>query len=137
MGILIQRMLRDKVFGLKSRGRLSGVFRAIASTLASLCVLMASTIMPVAASSANSYNVAPANTGSEGEPLLPDGLRLLPYTMQGGYKVFHLTARPVWWNNGRGLVVEAWAYNGTAPGPEIQVDVGDKVKVIVQNDLPE
>ncbi|MCL6445084.1 MAG: multicopper oxidase domain-containing protein [Alicyclobacillus sp.] len=81
--------------------------------------------------------VAPAGTGSQGEPILPDGLRLLPFTMEGGYKVFHLTARPVWWNDGNGLMVEGWVYNGTVPGPEIQVDVGDKVKVVVQNELPQ
>ncbi|GGJ13174.1 hypothetical protein GCM10010885_23100 [Alicyclobacillus cellulosilyticus] len=81
--------------------------------------------------------IAPMGTGSEGEPLLPDGLRLLPYTMQGGYKVFHLTAKPVWWDDGDGQKVEAWAYNGTVPGPEIQVNVGDKVEIVVQNDLPQ
>jgi manganese oxidase len=81
--------------------------------------------------------VQPLGTGSRGEPLLSEGLRLLPYTMEGGYKVFHLTAEPVWWDTGDGHKVEAWAYNGTVPGPEIQVDVGDKVKVVVNNQLPQ
>jgi manganese oxidase len=81
--------------------------------------------------------IAPIGTGSKGEPSLPDGMRLLPYTMQGGYKVFHLTAEPVWWEPSPGKKVEAWAYNGTVPGPEIRVNVGDKVKVIVTTKLPE
>ncbi|GLG02294.1 hypothetical protein Alches_23350 [Alicyclobacillus hesperidum subsp. aegles] len=85
----------------------------------------------------NQDRIAPMGTGTKGEPVLPDGLRLLPYTMQDGYKVFHLTAEPVWWETSAGHKVEAWAYNGTVPGPEIRVNTGDKVKIIVTNDLPE
>lgn len=81
--------------------------------------------------------IAPLGTGTNGEPKQADDLRLLPYTMENGYKVFHLTAEPVWWQVQPGKKVEAWAYNGTVPGPEIKVDQGDKVKIIVKNDLPE
>ncbi|MCL6442334.1 MAG: multicopper oxidase domain-containing protein [Alicyclobacillus sp.] len=81
--------------------------------------------------------IAPLGTGSNGEPVLPDGLRLLPYTMEGGYKVFHLTAEPVWWEPSPGQKVEAWAYDGSVPGPEIRVNTGDKVKIVVTNKLPE
>lgn len=107
-------------------------------------ILAISVLSAAAAAGHSSYGeygsstdkVAPAGTGSKGEPTLPDGLRLLPYTMQGSYKVFHLTAEPVWWNVGDGQRVEAWAYNGTVPGPEIQVNTGDKVEIVVQNKLP-
>ena len=57
--------------------------------------------------------------------------------MENGYKVFHLTAQPVWWQVKPGQKVEAWAYNGSVPGPEIKVDQGDKVKIVVENKLPE
>jgi len=33
--------------------------------------------------------------------------------------------------------VKAWTYNGMVPGPEIHVNVGDKVKVVLTNHLPE
>ncbi|MCL6445085.1 MAG: multicopper oxidase domain-containing protein [Alicyclobacillus sp.] len=85
----------------------------------------------------NKDQIESLGTGSKGEPILPDGIRLLPYTMQGGFKVFHLTAEPVWWETSPGHKVEAWAYNGTVPGPEIRVNVNDKVKIIVTNRLPE
>lgn len=94
-------------------------------------------------SSSNTTNtaatsIAPVGSGTQGEPLQADGTRLLPYKMENGYKVFHLTAKPVWWVVKKGeKPVESWAFNGTVPGPEIRVDEGDKVKIIVTNDLPE
>jgi FtsP/CotA-like multicopper oxidase with cupredoxin domain len=33
--------------------------------------------------------------------------------------------------------VQAWAYNGTVPGPTIQVDDGDNVAIVLHNELPE
>lgn len=36
-----------------------------------------------------------------------------------------------------GKRVEAWTYNGTVPGPTMQVDPGDKVRVVLRNELPE
>ncbi len=80
---------------------------------------------------------APLGTGTMGETKQKDDLRLLPYKMENGYKVFHLDAKPVWWEVKPGKKVKAWAYNGSVPGPEIKVNQGDKVKIIVKNDLPE
>ncbi|MCL6598863.1 MAG: multicopper oxidase domain-containing protein [Alicyclobacillus macrosporangiidus] len=84
------------------------------------------------------YDIAPLGTGSQGEPKQADGLRLLPYTMKNGYKVFHLTIEPVYWQTQPNVKqVEAWAFNGTVPGPEIKVNQGDKVMIQVTNKLPE
>lgn len=88
-------------------------------------------------SGSSSISYDSLGTGTSGEPLLPDGNRLLPYTMENGYKVFHLTAKPVLWEVKPGVIKKAWAFNGSVPGPEIRVNEGDKIKVIVQNDLPE
>jgi FtsP/CotA-like multicopper oxidase with cupredoxin domain len=84
-----------------------------------------------------SYKVRPLGTGTQGEPKQPDGLYLLPYRVENGYKVFHLTAQPVQWQVKPGQTVEAWAFNGSVPGPEIRVDQGDRVKIEVTNELPE
>ncbi|WEG14822.1 multicopper oxidase domain-containing protein [Pullulanibacillus sp. KACC 23026] len=84
-----------------------------------------------------SETIAPLGTGTSGEVKQADDTRLLPYKMENGYKVFHLDAKPVYWEVKPGDKVEAWAYNGTVPGPEIKVNQGDKVKIIVKNDLPE
>lgn len=34
-----------------------------------------------------------------------------------------------------GLVTEVWAYNGTVPGPEIRIRLGDRVRVTLKNEL--
>ncbi|MBT8249245.1 MAG: multicopper oxidase domain-containing protein, partial [Acidimicrobiia bacterium] len=31
---------------------------------------------------------------------------------------------------------EAWTYNGIVPGPQIRVDLGDKLRIVVHNELP-
>lgn len=35
-----------------------------------------------------------------------------------------------------GIETEVWAYNGTVPGPEIRVELGDTVRVELRNELP-
>lgn len=65
------------------------------------------------------------------------GLQELPFKAENGEKVFNLTAAPVKWNILDGVTVTAWAYNGMVPGPLIRVTEGDKVKIILKNNLPE
>lgn len=72
----------------------------------------------------------PAET--EGRGNQPLDFELLP----DGTKQFELTAAVVEWEVSPGEFVDAWAYNGQVPGPEIRVDVGDKVQVIVNNETP-
>jgi FtsP/CotA-like multicopper oxidase with cupredoxin domain len=81
--------------------------------------------------------VAPAFTGAGGEKDLTDGEKLATYTMDNGVKVFHLDAKPVQWEVTKGVYKTAWAYNGSVPGPQIRVNQGDRVRIIVKNDLPE
>ena len=66
-------------------------------------------------------------------PDLPD----LSFELDNGVKVFHLVAEPVKQEIFPGRVVDLWGYNGTAPGPTIQVNQGDRVRLIVDNHLPE
>src|SRR6202043_184375 len=61
----------------------------------------------------------------------------LPFHMDGNVKEFHLIAEPVKQEIVPGRVVDLWGYNGSAPGPTIQVNQGDRVRVIVDNHLPE
>ena len=61
---------------------------------------------------------------------------LEPIIAGDGTKEFHLTAAITPWEVEPGKVVDAWTYNGTVPGPAIQVDVGDRVRVVVDNQLP-
>jgi manganese oxidase len=61
----------------------------------------------------------------------------LPWHMVDGAKEFHLIAEPVTQELIPGKVVTLWGYNGTAPGPTIQVTQGDRVRIILENRLPE
>jgi hypothetical protein len=57
--------------------------------------------------------------------------------MDGGVKEFHLIAEPVKQELVPGKVVDLWGYNGSSPGPTIQINQGDRVRIIVDNHLPE
>jgi FtsP/CotA-like multicopper oxidase with cupredoxin domain len=72
-----------------------------------------------------------------GVPTAGKGNQLLEPTLDGDVKVYELTCSVVQWEYVAGQKVEAWTYNGTMPGPMIRVTEGDKVRVIVKNELPE
>jgi FtsP/CotA-like multicopper oxidase with cupredoxin domain len=61
---------------------------------------------------------------------------LEPTVLPDGTKEFHLTATIADWEVEPGKIVQAWTYNGMVPAPQIRVDVGDKVRVVVDNELP-
>jgi FtsP/CotA-like multicopper oxidase with cupredoxin domain len=61
----------------------------------------------------------------------------LPWTMEGGVKVFHLTAEVVKTQLIPGKEMYAWGYNGSVPGPTIEINEGDRVRIILHNKLPE
>jgi FtsP/CotA-like multicopper oxidase with cupredoxin domain len=65
------------------------------------------------------------------------GTRLEPIVLPDGTKEFDLTAKIVDWEVEPGKIVKAWTYNGMVPGPEIKVDVGDKLRIVLKNELPE
>jgi FtsP/CotA-like multicopper oxidase with cupredoxin domain len=65
------------------------------------------------------------------------GGRPMEHTLtDDGYKQFDVTAEIVDWEVEPGKVVQAYTYNGTVPAPEIHVEVGDKVRVVLHNELP-
>jgi FtsP/CotA-like multicopper oxidase with cupredoxin domain len=61
---------------------------------------------------------------------------LVPQVLPNGTKVFHLTAELANWQVEPGKTVRAWTFNGTVPGPSIKINVGDRVRVVVDNKLP-
>ncbi|GLC27728.1 multicopper oxidase family protein [Roseisolibacter agri] len=65
------------------------------------------------------------------------GNQLLKPRIENGVKVFELTARPMKWETEPGKLVDAWAYNEQVPGPQIRVTEGDRVRVVIKNELPE
>jgi hypothetical protein len=75
-----------------------------------------------------------------GAPTLPvaaPDLAKLPYEVDGGVKVFRLVAEVVKQEVLPGKVFNLWGYNGSAPGPVIEVVEGDRVRILFENRLPE
>ncbi len=66
-------------------------------------------------------------------PDVPD----LPYEMDDGVKVFKLTSEVVKRKIAPFKTIDAWGYNGSCPGPTIQIQQGDRIRVIFENHLPE
>ncbi len=83
--------------------------------------------------------VSPVAAGSMQmtQSMSPSLQYLQPVTEPDGTKRFSLDAKIVDWEVTKGTVVKAWTYNGVVPGPVIMVRQGDKVKVVLRNDLPE
>ncbi len=103
----------------------------------------------------------PPLTGKGQGVVLTPHLPSLGYEADGDVKVFRLTAQPVerllldgppppgsiWarWHAAMGGMhgmdipkkVRLWGYNGSVPGPAIEVTQGDRVRIIVKNELPE
>jgi manganese oxidase len=77
-----------------------------------------------------------ANAGPPTMVQTPD-LKDLPFTLDNGVKVFHLIAEPVRRQIAPDKTIDVWGFNGSAPGPTIQVTEGDRVRIIVDNHLPE
>ena len=62
----------------------------------------------------------------------------LPFTMSDdGFKVFSLVAKIIPWEVEPGKFVDGWAYNGMIPGPIMHANVGDKIRIVLKNELPE
>lgn len=76
-------------------------------------------------------------------PVITPDVPKLPWRMENGVKVFNLTAevvkREILPRNsmGQGKVLDLWGYNGSVPGPTIEVNEGDRVRIILKNNLPE
>jgi FtsP/CotA-like multicopper oxidase with cupredoxin domain len=61
----------------------------------------------------------------------------LAHEMDGQTKVFKLVAEPVRRKIAAWKSIDCWGFNGTSPGPAIQAYEGDRVRIILENRLPE
>jgi FtsP/CotA-like multicopper oxidase with cupredoxin domain len=61
----------------------------------------------------------------------------LPWRLESGVKVFHLIAEVVKREFKPGWSFDVWGFNGHMPGPTIEVRQGDRVRIVVENRLPE
>src|SRR5260370_39127838 len=67
----------------------------------------------------------------------PDLPNNLPWKMVDGAKEFHLHAQSVKRELLPGNFMNHWGYNGSMPGPTIQVTEGNRVRIVLHNELPE
>lgn len=70
-------------------------------------------------------------------PIVTPNVGSLSWRMEGDVKVFHLVAEPIRREFAPGFWVNCWGYNGSSPGPTIEAVEGDKVRILVTNNLRE
>ncbi len=71
-------------------------------------------------------------------PVVTPNGRTLPFVIaKDGAKEFRLTAEPVKRELAPGMIVNAWGYDGSTPGPTIEAVEGDHVRIYLTNKLPE
>ena len=70
-------------------------------------------------------------------PMLSPDVPDLPFELDGATKVFRLKAAPLKQKIVPFKTIDAWGYNGSSPGPTIQVTQGERVRIHVENALPE
>jgi hypothetical protein len=111
-------------------------------TLVAASFLISHTVSPVLY--ANGKTATANGTQSIGQPavITPD-VPHLPWKMENGVKVFHLSAEIIQReilpasDMGPAKSVKIWGYNGSVPGPTIEVNEGDHVRIYFHNNLPE
>ena len=81
--------------------------------------------------------LAPDRLGPGVVPVVSPDIPDMPWRLEGGVKVFDIRVEHVRTEFIPGRIVDAWGFNGSIPGPTIQVNEGDHVRLIVENRLPE
>jgi manganese oxidase len=89
------------------------------------------TAQQMAAADAARTGQFPAETRGKGNQVLE------PTILDDGTKRWELTASVIQWETEPGVTVEAYAYNGTVPGPQLHADVGDRIQIVLHNELPQ
>lgn len=75
-----------------------------------------------------------------GEPAVPvvaPDLTKLFWEMKDGVKEFHLHCRHTRREFLPGMYFDVWGFNDSVPGPTIEATEGDRIRIIVHNELPE
>ena len=70
-------------------------------------------------------------------PVQTPDVPILRHEKDGEVKVFKLVAEPVRRKIAPWKTIDCWGFNGASPGPAIQADEGDRLRIVVENRLPE
>lgn len=90
-----------------------------------------------AAAGAKTLTAQTDSDAGEPVPVVTPDLPKLPYRLVDGVKEFHLIAEVVHTRLAPGRPMVGWGYNGSVPGPMIEVQEGDRVRILFENRLPE
>jgi manganese oxidase len=81
--------------------------------------------------------IPPYDLGSGIVPVVSPDVPNMPWRLENGVKVFDIRVEHVRTELIPGRVMDGWGFNGSIPGPTIQVTEGDRVRLVVENRLPE
>ena len=81
--------------------------------------------------------VPPFEFGSGIVPVVSPDVPNMPWRLENGIKVFDIRVEHVRTELIPGRVMDGWGFNGSIPGPTIQVTEGDRVRLVVENRLPD
>jgi FtsP/CotA-like multicopper oxidase with cupredoxin domain len=70
-------------------------------------------------------------------PVVSPDVADMPWRLENGVKAFDIRVEHVRTQLIPGRVMDGWGFNGSIPGPTIQVNEGDRVRLNVENRLPE
>ena len=70
-------------------------------------------------------------------PFVAPEIPSLPHKLVNGVKEFHLVPQPVRREFLPGYWMNVWGFNGSMPGPTIEIFQGDRIRIVVTNELPE
>jgi FtsP/CotA-like multicopper oxidase with cupredoxin domain len=77
------------------------------------------------------------DSGSPPVPVITPDVPKLQWRMEDGVKVFRLVSEVVKRTFLPKWTFDTWGFNGSTPGPTIEVNEGDRVRIILENRLPE
>src|SRR5258707_6495646 len=75
-------------------------------------------------------------TNSTPLPVITPDVKDLPFTIDNGVKVFQLTAEPVRRKIAPWRTIDCWSFNGSVPGPSLQVNQREPVRLVLVHHLP-
>jgi FtsP/CotA-like multicopper oxidase with cupredoxin domain len=81
--------------------------------------------------------VPPYQLGPDIVPVVSPDTPNMPWRLEHGAKVFDIRVEHVRTELIPGRALDGWGFNGSIPGPTIQVTEGDRVRLNVENRLPE
>jgi manganese oxidase len=93
---------------------------------------------PIPKGETEHHHPTPGNSPAKSSlPMVTPDVPDLPFELDGAVKVFRLKAAPLKQKIAPFKTIDVWGYNGSCPGPTIQVTQGDRVRIQVENALPE